>query len=412
MEVKPEYQQTEVGLIPLDWSLKRLQSLNTQPATYGVVKAGVFQQKGIPMLRGGDIKEGRVNHDLPLISEEKNAEYSRTVLRENDVVIALVGYPGEAAVIPDALVGGNISRAVGLLRPGSLLSSKYLACYLNSPSGRTEFLKPGAGSAQMVVNLRDLNLLLVPLPPTKAEQEAIAETLSDADALIESLEQLIAKKHNVKQGAMQELLTGKKHLPGVSGEWSKVRMREVLLQPATYGIVKAGAFIQNGIKMLRGGDIIDGRVNTELPMVSHEKAAEYSRTTLAKDDVVIALVGYPGASAQIPNELIGANISRAVGLLRLNKKIAPAYLVCFLNSPIGRRMVLAPSAGSAQQVVNLTALNKLEFHLPELDEQTAIATILNDMDAEIAALEAKLVKAKQIKQGMMQELLTGRIRLV
>ena len=166
------------------------------------------------------------------------------------------------------------------------------------------------------------------------------------------------------------------------------------------------------MKMLRGGDIVDGRINSDLPMVAPEKAMEYGRTTLVANDVVIALVGYPGASAKIPDALIGSNISRAVGLLRLNGKVTPDYLVCMLNSDTGRRMVLAPSAGSAQQVVNLAALNKLEFNIPKPSEQTAIATILSDMDAELAELDARLAKARHIKQGMMQELLTGRIRLL
>ncbi len=189
-------------------------------------------------------------------------------------------------------------------------------------------------------------------------------------------------------------------------------MREVLTQNATYGIVTAGTFVQNGVKMLRGGDIVDGRINTDLPMVSQEKAAEYVRTVLVRNDVVIALVGYPGASAKIPEELIGANISRAVGLLRLNGKVSAEFLVCFLNSSDGRRMVLAPSAGSAQQVVNLAALNKLQFTIPPFPEQTAIAAVLTDMDAELALLEARLDKTRAFKQGMMQELLTGKTRLV
>jgi type I restriction enzyme M protein len=194
---------------------------------------------------------------------------------------------------------------------------------------------------------------------------------------------------------------------GFAGERRLVSMRDILTQNATYGIVTAGKFVQNGIKMLRSGDIAEGRVNVELPMVSREKAAEYSRTSLIKNDVVIALVGYPGASARIPDDLIGANISRAVGLLRLNGKVSADYVVWFLNSPDGRRMVLAPSAGSAQQVVNLAALNKLQFTIPPLSEQVVIAGILTDIDAEIAALEAKLAKARQIKQGMMQKLLSG-----
>ena len=261
------------------------------------------------------------------------------------------------------------------------------------------------------LNVGDMKHLLVPAPPLP-EQRAIAGALSDVDALLGAQEALLAKKRDLKAAAMQQLLTGETRLPGFTGEWEVVTMRQVLTQNATYGIVTAGNFVQNGVKMLRGGDIADGRINTDLPMVTLEKSIEYHRTSLAENDVVIALVGYPGASAKIPKELSGSNISRAVGLLRTNSKVSADFLVCFLNSPDGRRMVLAPSAGSAQQVVNLAALNKLQFSLPPLPEQTAIAAVLSDMDAEIAALEAQRDKTRALKQGMMQELLTGRIRLI
>lgn len=264
--------------------------------------------------------------------------------------------------------------------------------------------------AQPAISMANLKKYKIPLPPLP-EQEAIAEALSDADALIEALEQLIAKKRQVKQGAMQELLIGEKRLPGFSGEWKPVTLIDVLAQSATYGIVKAGEFQLTGVPMVRGGDIKDSKILTDLPYVTEEKSNEFARTILKVDDVVIALVGYPGEAAKVPSELVGANISRAVGLLRLNGKVNPDYLVCYLNSPQGRSMVLAPSAGSAQLVVNLSELNKLQFNLPPLPEQTAIAEILSDMDAEIAALEGKLSKARQVKQGMMSELLTGRVRL-
>ena len=261
------------------------------------------------------------------------------------------------------------------------------------------------------ITMGTLTEMGVVLPSNPVEQRAIAEALSDVDALLGALDRLIAKKRDLKQAAMQQLLTGQTRLPGFHGEWEAVTMRQVLTQNATYGIVTAGNFVQTGVKMLRGGDIADGRINTDLPMVSLEKAAEYARTSLVKDDVVIALVGYPGASAKIPEELIGANISRAVGLLRMNGKVSANFLVCFLNSPDGRRMVLAPSAGSAQQVVNLAALNKLQFSVPPPPEQTAIAEMLTEIDAELATLEHRREKTRVLKQAMMQDLLTGKTRL-
>jgi type I restriction enzyme S subunit len=250
----------------------------------------------------------------------------------------------------------------------------------------------------------------IPLPPV-AEQKAIATALADMDALINGLDQLISKKIDIKQAAMQQLLTGKQRLTGFNGKWDIAVLGNLLTMKATYGIVTAGEFQSSGIPMMRGGDIKGGQIGHDLPYVTHEKSNEYSRTLIKQDDVVISLVGYPGEAAKVPARLQGANISRAVGLLRLNKLIEPDYLVSYLNSPMGRRMVLAPSAGSAQLVVNLTALNKLEFPLPSRPEQIAIATILSDMDSELASLDTRRNKARQLKQGMMQELLTGKIRL-
>jgi len=394
MEVRPGYKQTAVGVIPEEWDVATLSSL-IGSLEAGVSVNSVEKDKAIFAHDESILKTSCVHSGKFIPEEHKQilpSDIHRAKLnpRKDSIIFSRMNTP--------ALVGecGYVDRDYpNLFMPDRLwmtrLDGPYFSCarwlaYLLSFGSFNRAIKDTAtGTSGSMKNISKSSLLSVQVPlPTKAEQEAIANALSDTDALIESLEQLIAKKRQIKQGAMQELFTAKKRLPGFSGGWLTVCMREILAQNATYGIVTAGTFVRNGVKMLRGGDIVDGRVNTDLPMVSNEKAAEYIRTTLVKNDVVIALVGYPGATAKIPDELIGANISRAVGLLRLNSKVSPDYLVCFLNSPNGRRMVLAPSAGSAQQVVNLAALNKLEFSLPKSEEQTAIANILSDMDAEIA----------------------------
>ena len=324
--MRPGYKQTEVGVIPEDWSTARLSALveRGSPITYGVVKPGSNDLDGVLFIRGGDIFAGKIEQrQLRKIPKAVSEKYKRTLLEGGEILVSLVGYPGEAAIVPPYLRGANIARQVALVRLSNQLQifPDYICKFLQSDLGKRQLLKEAIGSAQQVINLRDIQKVAAVIPPTTSEQRAIAEALSDADVLIESLDQLIGKKRQIKQGAMQELLTGKRRLPGFGREWSTITMRDVLTMPATYGIVTAGAFIQNGVKMLRGGDIFDGSINNELPMVSLEKSAEYSRTVLTKNDVVIALVGYPGASAKIPDELIGSNISRAVGLLRLNDRV-------------------------------------------------------------------------------------------
>ena len=411
MELKAGYKQTEVGVIPEDWDVMTLSQTARgifRGASPRPIENPIWFEDAsdVGWVRIADVtKSGRHLTETTQRLSKQGILHSRFVPCGSLImsICATVGRPIETRL--DVCIHDGF---VVFDRP--LTDQGYLYHVLKDLEPR--WASKGQTGSQMNLNGNLIKSTIVPAPSTKAEQEAIAEALSDADALIESLDQLITKKRYLKQAAMQQLLTGQTRLPGFSGEWEPTVMRDVLSQPATYGIVKAGAFVHDGVKMLRGGDIVDGRINSDLPMVAPEKAMEYGRTTLVANDVVIALVGYPGASAKIPDALIGSNISRAVGLLRLNGKVTPDYLVCMLNSDTGRRMVLAPSAGSAQQVVNLAALNKLEFNIPKPSEQTAIATILSDMDAELAELDARLAKARHIKQGMMQELLTGRIRLL
>lgn len=247
--------------------------------------------------------------------------------------------------------------------------------------------------------------------PPADEQKAIVHALGDIDDLIMSLDALIAKKRDIKQGAMQQLLTAKRRLPGFSGEWDVRPLLTGLSQRATYGIVKGGVFQDSGVYMLRGGDISDGRIVGIPPFVSAAKSQEFSRTILNHEDVVISLVGYPGECAVIPDWLEGGNISRAVGLLRPNARLKSSFLLCYLNSPVGRRVFLTPSAGSAQIVVNLNELNRMPMPFPKIDEQLAIAEAVGAFSVELIELERRRSKLADIRRGMMQQLLIGRIRL-
>ena len=416
MEVTFSSKQTGLGLIPKDWDAKCLRDV--AQIRSGIAKnanSSVTDPILVHYLRVANVQDGFLD-----LSEMSQLEISRGDLQRFSVL------PGDVLMNEggdrDKLGRGSIWRGeyqpcvhqnhVFVVRCGQDVVPEFLTIWSAGSTARKFFLLAGKQTTNLAsINKTSLGELPVVLPGKK-EQQAIAAALSDVDELLGGLDRLIVKKRDLKQAAMQQLLTGQTRLPGFKGEWELVGMRDVLKQNATYGIVTAGTFVRDGVKMLRGGDIVDGRINSDLPMVTREKAAEYTRTTLVKNDVVIALVGYPGASARIPDQLVGANISRAVGLLRPNEKISPDFLVCFLNSSDGRRLVLAPSAGSAQQVVNLAALNKLQFSIPSLGEQIGIAEVISDIDSELAALDQRREKTKALKQAMMQELLTGRIRLV
>jgi type I restriction enzyme S subunit len=228
----------------------------------------------------------------------------------------------------------------------------------------------------------------IPLPPTLAEQEAIAGALSDADAWIESLEQLIAKKRQIKQGAMQELLTGKRRLPGFSGKWETKRLGDVLR--VRHGKSQKEIAVENGRYpiLASGGEI--GRTNTAL----------YSGPS-----VLIGRKGTIDAPQYSESPFWSVD---TLFFTEIDKDHCAKwfyYRFCLVQWRKYNEASGVPS-------LNARTIEAIELALPELKEQTAIASVLSDMDTEIEALESKLAKACEIKQGMMQELLTGRIRLI
>jgi len=386
------------------WPIETLRTHLSRGATYGIVKAGRYRTFGVRMVRGGDIKASRINRDLPRIAPEKSEEYSRTVLSAGDVVIALVGYPGEAAVVPPELEGANVSRAVGVLRPIPPLRADYLVTYLNSPIGRAEFLRPSAGSAQIVVNLGALNKLQIPLPDPE-EQQAIADALSDVDALLDGLDRLIAKKRDLKQAAMQRLLTGKTRLPGFSKDWD----------PVAFGDLAAP-----------GTDRVDPRITgrhafcVELEHIEQqtgrllgwsETGAQTSLKAVFQPDDV--LFGKLRAYLRKYWHATRSGVcSTEIWVLKAKPgRVTPGYLYQLVQTDW---FIEAASTayGTHMPRSDWKVVRELELRVPGEDEQAKIAEVLGDMDAEIDALELRRAKTHDLKIAMMQELLTGKTRLV
>ncbi len=401
------YKKTEMGLIPEDWKIKKISELSSV-ATGNTPPTNDRSNYGDEFLFASPTDMGKRKHIISTekMLSKKGFSTSRKFPEKSVLFVCIGSTIGKCGIAPFEITSNQQINAV---LPSDSFCSDFMYYALCFSSMK---IKEQAGEqAVPLINKSQFSANKIALPP-KSEQRAIATALSDVDALLEELDRLIAKKRDLKQAAMQQLLTGQTRLPGFEGEWKEVSIREVLTQSATYGIVTAGRFVSSGVKMVRGGDISDGRISIDLPMVSEEKSAEYQRTVLRENDIVIALVGYPGAAAVVPEELIGSNISRAVGLLRLDDNVDARFMTFFLNSPQGRKMVLAPSAGSAQQVVNLSALNKLRLTIPPINEQRAISERLDRIDEEAEALNLRRRKTSALKKAMMQELLTGRTRLL
>ena len=264
-----------------------------------------------------------------------------------------------------------------------------------------------------MVNKSQFSKFSVVFPPTKAEQEAIAEALSDTDALIESLEQLIAKKRLIKQGTMQQLLTGKTRLPGFEDEIKTCSMGAITSFLSGGTPSKSKEEYWNGsIPWISATSLRCFYVQSSDRNVTQE-AVEFGSKMAPVGSTLVLVRG-----SALHNEILCGLVTKPVCFnqdikaLVPNSKVNPLYLTIAIKGHSESLLKLVSSAGNTAGVLDTKLLKALEIFLPSLDEQTAIAEVLSEMDAEIEALQDKLAKVRQLKQGMMQELLTGRIRLV
>ena len=258
--------------------------------------------------------------------------------------------------------------------------------------------------------------------------------MSDADAHIESLEQLITKKRQIKQSAMQELLTGKERLPGfghgsgskqteigsIPEDWNCAQLPVMMSQ--TSNSIKIGPFgsalkkeflTKEGYKVYGQENVYERNMITGDRFVSAEHFRKLRSCEVQPGDFLISMMGTVGKCLVVPMNVEAGIMDGHLLRLRLDPyKLSAEFLSQLFQTRIVSNQVKQMSVGGIMEGLSSKIIKLLQLPVPNIEEQTAIATILTDMDAEIAALEAKLAKARQLKQGMMQELLTGRIRLI
>lgn len=430
------YKQTEVGVIPEDWLVEPLENF-TSFISYGFTNPMPTTASGPYMVTARDISNGKIQYDSARTTDWSAFHKLLTAKSKpqlDDVLLTKDGTLGRVALVENESI--CINQSVAILRPNKRIFPNFFKCLLDAPLYQAKMLEDAGGSTIKHIYITIVNKMVLGLPANLTEQTAIANVLSDSDALIDALEQLIAKKQAIKTAAMQQLLTGRTRLPAfalrpdgtpkgyktselgqIPEDWFVVAMNQLIEKNSkiTYGVIQPGKNDPAGVLFVRGGDIFDGIVNVgALRKISPSISMSYKKTILQGGELIISLVGYPGECAIVPKSLAGANIARQVALVRFSStEVGLHHFIChFLRSPFGKKILLKETFGSAQQVINLKDVNRLELSIPSShQEQTAIATILSDMDNELTALEQKLAKARDLKQGMMQQLLTGRIRL-
>ena len=403
---------------PAEWQTKRLDEItNTQkPISYGIVQTGKPIHNGVKCIRVVDIKNGRINpEDLITTSEEISTAYKRTILSTGDLVIALRGKIGEIALIEPALAGSNLTRGVALISPTDEVDSEYLLHYLSSAESRRVFEKNLNGSALQEIPIAALRAITAAIP-NKVEQRGIASVLSDMDALLAKLDQLIAKKRDIKQAAMQELLTGKRRLPGVSGEWKHTSIGEVCeVKTGPFGSsLHESDYVKEGTPIITVEHLGEfGVTYQNLPLVSKQDWTRLREYTLEAGDIVFSRVGSVDRNALIKPTEDGWLFSGRLLRVRVKSKNALAsFLSHQFHLESFKKKVREVAVGQTMASINTQILKNIQITLPPTDEQAAIALIISEMNTEVIALEARREKTRRLKQGMMQELLSGRVRLI
>jgi type I restriction enzyme S subunit len=268
------------------------------------------------------------------------------------------------------------------------------------------------GSTVAHLNLEVFRTLNIPVPPLP-EQRAIAEVLSDADALLRALDRLIAKKLDLNQAAMQQLLTGQTRLPGFHGEWEVASLEQLVIRSTGFwGAYSCDDRHPRYAEIIRAGDIsADGKLTATASRFLSE--AEFSKAKCQLDDLIITTSGNGLGKVWWCDGRANVAASNFVRLLRsIKSKAQGRFLAFVLRSGEALRQLKEHTATSAYPNLRPTFFSTPWISLPPVPEQTAIAAVLSDMDAELAGLEQRREKTRALKQGMMQELLTGRTRLV
>jgi type I restriction enzyme S subunit len=410
MEVRNGYKQTEAGIIPNDWWTESLANITNQIMDYRgrtPKKLGMGWGGGdIPALSAGNVKKGFVDFGAECyLGSEK---LYRRWMTKGDVVKGDILFTTEAPLGNVALVPDNrkyiLSQRVVLLQvnPNKALSS-FLFQVMLSDGFQRILADFSSGSTAKGIQRKKFEQLRIALPPIP-QQRVIARALSDVDALLDGLDRLIAKKRDLKQAAMQQLLTGQTRLPGFDGEWEVVEFGDVV---SIRNLKVIASSTPAGTQCVELESLGQGSGRL---LASTQARGASSKYSFQKGDVLFGRLRAYLRKYWLAT-FAGVCSTEIWPLFPRDERICAEFLHLLVQTN-GFVNAAGVSYGTHMPRSDWAVLKKIFISLPPLAEQTAVAAVLSDMDAELTALEARRDKTRDLKQAMMQELLTGRTRLV
>lgn len=423
MEVRKGYKQTEVGVIPKDWEIKKL-------GDFATIGSGGTPSRQNPIYWGGNIPWitttqidfNVIDKASEFITKEGLKNSAAKVYRPGTLLMAMYGQGKTRGKVAILGIEASVNQACAAINLIESVLGEYV--FYNLSARYDEIRGLSNTGNQENLNSKIIKNILTPIPPLP-EQHAITTALSNIDSLLTALDAVIAKKRLIKQGAMQELLTGKKHLPGFNGKWEVKTLDELFHFSGGY-TASRDQLSSNGYCYLHYGDIHMSKktfvdLKTEfydIPKlnINLRKVSEIS--LLNDGDIVFvdASEDDEGASRHVvivnPDKIpFISGLHTIVAKGKTNELVHSYRRYCFQTRAVKDQFRFY-AVGTKVTGISKTNIAKINLPVPSIPEQQAITEVLSDMDAEIAALEARREKTSLLKQGMMQELLTGKTRLV
>lgn len=405
-EIRPGYKQTEVGVIPEDWDATALSQLCRLVNGRGF-KPHEWDTEGYPIIRIQNLNG----------SDEFNyysGHFDPKILVENNQL--LFAWSGSRGTSFGPHVWRGQAAVLNYHTWKVVTFEKRVApdFFLHALKNLTKSIEDAAHGASALVHAqkKEMENYQIAIPSTDLEQRAIAAALGDVDALIATLEEMIAKKRALKQAAIQQLLTGKTRLPGFSGEWEVRRLGDCASFYKGKGLPKSAITVSGKFPCIHYGELFTfyGTIINEIASRTNECAGAFLSQS---DDVLMPTSDVTPRGLAKASCLTVANVVLGGDTLVIRpekSRLSGSFLAAQVRYREGQ--VLKLVTGSTVFHLYARDMKKFELPVPSIGEQVAIAEVLSDMDADLSALEAQLAKARAVKQGMMQELLTGRVRLV
>lgn len=420
------HQDSKLGVIPDGWSTPKIteafQFINT--TSFSRNQLNYDTDSELFYIHYGDIHatykkpllDFEIETNVPKLNSDVVLPNSIQYLKDGDVIIADASedYEGVGEAIEIKNLNGKAAisglHTFALRGNNSKTAAGFRTYIFKNPNVKKALKTIATGSKVYGIskgNIQNFKIVL----PTLPEQQKIAQILATWDVAINKQEAIIIQEQQRKKALMQQLFAGKKRFSGFNEEWKEKELGSITNRNICYGVVQPGIEDLTGVNFIRGGDIVNGNISKNLRVISRKITDGYKRTYLNGGELLVSLVGYIGETALVPDSLKGANIARQVGLIDLNKSVDSKFVHYYISSSVGKRNLLNKSFGSAQQVINIKDLKKLKIPFPTIKEQQKISEILTAADNRIIVLQQQLRNLKKQKLGLMQKLLTGKIRV-